>query len=255
MLQIGSSDDVSAVKAVTLLERDVSAFDLNCGCNMAFSTKGDMGIKRMFDLEKTSAILKAMARNVNVPVTVKTRIYGEDQGGLTKDLEFLRMAELAGCKAIALHARFPDNARSAPTHHDRLKAIVEAASIPVIANGGLMTEDDITQCREASGCTSFMLARGAFSNVTLFNPGGSPPTPADDLRYLERLFHNSADCGLCIMNTRFNMNFGLRGRKSVVPKDVREAMQRAKTHTEMGKILGFTPRTESEELEEKRGVP
>ncbi|KAG9391380.1 tRNA-dihydrouridine synthase [Carpediemonas membranifera] len=235
--QIGSANDVYAISAVQNIERDVSAFDLNCGCNVSFSTKGDMGVNRMFDLESTSAVLKAMVRATNKPVTVKTRLYHEndpDNVGQRRDLEFLAMAEQAGVKAITIHARYPKDSRSAAVHWERLRLIRESANIPVIANGGLMTEDDIAACQDASGCTSFMLARGAFSGISMFKRG-----PVDGMEFLTKLYENSVLCGVSAANAKYNLSFGFKGRKELVPPPKREALQHCKSYEELGSVLGF----------------
>ena len=51
---------------------------------------------------------------------------------------------------------------------DSIKPVVSAVSVPVLANGDLFTQIDITKCREQTGVNSFLIARGALSNASIF---------------------------------------------------------------------------------------
>ena len=74
MLQIGTSDPDRAVKVAKMVESDIDAIDVNMGCPKSFSLKGGMGAALLSKPEKITAILTALVKAVNIPVTCKIRI-------------------------------------------------------------------------------------------------------------------------------------------------------------------------------------
>lgn len=61
------------------------------------------------------------------------------------------MIEATGIKALAVHCRYRDERPREPGHWDRFKEIVDAVSIPVIANGDIKEYADMARIRELSG--------------------------------------------------------------------------------------------------------
>jgi len=78
-------------------------------------------------------------------------------------------------KALAVHCRYRDERPRDPGHWDRFKEIVEAVSIPVIANGDVKEYSKIAKVRELTGVKGVMIARGAQSNVSVFRKEGLVP--------------------------------------------------------------------------------
>ncbi|RLO06218.1 hypothetical protein DYB28_003625, partial [Aphanomyces astaci] len=60
-------------------------------------------------------------------------------------------------------------------HWDALPLIPSALSIPVLANGDIWNQDDIARIRQATGCQSVLVARGALSNASCFRAAGIVP--------------------------------------------------------------------------------
>jgi len=80
-------------------------------------------------------------------VTCKIRIFPDRE----RTLKLVKMIEATGIKALAVHCRYRDERPREPGHWDRFKEIVDAVSIPVIANGDIKEYADMARIRELSG--------------------------------------------------------------------------------------------------------
>lgn len=60
--------------------------------------------------------------------------------------------------------------------------MVSALSVPVVANGDIFNREDLAKLREMSGASSFMIARGAIHNPSIFRKEGM--LPASEVRHL-----------------------------------------------------------------------
>ncbi len=121
-----------------------------------------------------------------------------------------------------------------------IKAIAEAVSIPVIANGGSLefqSHADLLRFRAETGCSSVMVARAAQHNLSIFSPAGRAGLR---MVLLSVFFHdNPCQSGLRpkldvardylrlaikydnnLMNTKYNLNKGLHGFLTSEPGSV-----------------------------------
>ncbi|KAG0277100.1 tRNA-dihydrouridine(20) synthase [NAD(P)+]-like [Linnemannia exigua] len=171
VFQIGSANAELALQAALTVAQDVSTIDLNCGCPKRFSIHGGMGAALMEEPEKLCGILKNLVDNCGLPVTCKIRIFPDRE----RTLKLVKMIEATGIKALAVHCRYRDERPREPGHWDRFKEIVDAVSIPVIANGDIREYADMARIRELSGCAGVMIARGAEANVSIFRKEGRLP--------------------------------------------------------------------------------
>ncbi|XP_075925738.1 tRNA-dihydrouridine(20) synthase [NAD(P)+]-like isoform X3 [Petromyzon marinus] len=163
-------------------EHDVAAIDVNMGCPKEYSTKGGMGAALLSDPEKIEE--------------------------LEATLSLVRRIEKTGVSAIAVHGRTKDERPRHAVRCDVIKAVSEAVSIPVIANGGshdfIKSYEDIETFKEACGTTSVMVGRAAMWNPSVLRKEG--PLPLDDvihayIRYAvkyDNSQHNTKYC-LCQM--------------------------------------------------------
>ena len=82
VLQIGTNDPDRAVRVAKMVEQDIDAIDVNMGCPKGFSLKGGMGAALLSHPDKIKAILTALVKAVNIPVTCKIRILPDLQATL-----------------------------------------------------------------------------------------------------------------------------------------------------------------------------
>uniref|UniRef100_T1JM82 DUS-like FMN-binding domain-containing protein n=1 Tax=Strigamia maritima TaxID=126957 RepID=T1JM82_STRMM len=174
VLQLGTSEAQRALKAVKLVEQDVSGIDINMGCPKEFSLKGGMGAALLYQPEKVKEILSTLVGNVSIPVTCKIRVLPE----LEDTINLCKLIESTGVAAIAVHGRTKDERPRHSNRNEYIRAITQSLSIPVIANGGskeIVEYDDIEKFRKVTGSTSVMIARTAQWNCSIFRKEGKLP--------------------------------------------------------------------------------
>ncbi|KAF9114568.1 hypothetical protein BGX27_010451 [Mortierella sp. AM989] len=182
VFQIGSANADLALEAALTVAQDVSTIDLNCGCPKRFSIHGGMGAALMEEPEKLCGILKKLVEHSGLPVTCKIRIFPDRE----KTLKLVKMIEATGIKALAVHCRYRDQRPREKGHWDRFKEIVEAVSIPVIANGDVWEYEHLGRLKELSGVTAVMFARRAEANISIFRKEGPLPLMEVIKTYLRR---------------------------------------------------------------------
>lgn len=101
VFQVGTSNAATALQACSLVARDVHGIDVNMGCPKHFSVHAGMGAALLGKPETAADILKTLVRNLNNPITCKIRL----KDTMAETIDFMRMAEQCGVKAIAVHCR------------------------------------------------------------------------------------------------------------------------------------------------------
>lgn len=142
--------------------------DLNCGCPISKVTKNHMGSSILDDPDLLRKLIKAMAAGAGkVPVTVKIRL-GKDRRKINA-LENAKIAEDSGAAAVILHARFRNDRYSDEAQWEKIAAVKDSLSIPVIGNGSVFEPQDAIELLSQTKCDSVMLARGALGNPYFFS--------------------------------------------------------------------------------------
>ena len=146
--------------------RTFSELNLNAGCPMAKVTREGAGAKLVESPERLYRLLKAMAENTSLPVTLKTRLGPHPRR--TNVFEILDAAESAGAKGIIVHARYTSQMHGGPTYLGLLREVVDRAKIPVTGNGSV-TNAESAAAMAATGVSAIMVGRAALSNPGIFN--------------------------------------------------------------------------------------
>ncbi|KAJ3305065.1 tRNA-dihydrouridine(20) synthase [NAD(P)+]-like [Kappamyces sp. JEL0829] len=180
IVQLGASDVESAAKVVA---QDVAGIDLNCGCPKKFSVHDGSGSALLETPDTLLAILRALLDAVSIPVTCKIRLLPPKNGQtmIERTSSLLQAIEKTGVHAIAIHCRFPSEKPREPGHWEVFDTLAKCVSVPVIANGDLWSLDHINQLTASHGSlvSSFMFARAAMWNVSMFRKEG--PLPVQDI--------------------------------------------------------------------------
>ena len=170
-VQLYGVDPVYIGKAVAILCADhgVDHVDLNFGCPVPKVTRKGGGAALPWKSTLLSEILHAAvaaARPYGVPVTMKTRM-GIDDEHLTY-LDAGRIAQEAGCAAIALHARTASQHYSGTADWDAIAMLKQAVDIPVLGNGDIWEAADALRMVEHTGCDGVVVGRGCLGRPWLF---------------------------------------------------------------------------------------
>jgi nifR3 family TIM-barrel protein len=133
--------------------------DINMGCPAKRVTGGQSGCALMREPVLARELIAATISGTSRPVTVKMRL-GWDDGTLNAP-EIARIAEGEGARMITVHGRTRMQMYDGEANWARIAAVVEAVTLPVIANGDVEDEVSARQALAKSGATGVMVGRGA----------------------------------------------------------------------------------------------
>lgn len=163
----GSEPELMAEMAKKLEDGAYDIFDINMGCPVPKIVNNGEGSSLMKNPELASAIVRAMARAVKKPVTVKIR------KGFTENtvnaVELAKRLEEAGAAAIAVHGRTREQYYTGEADWEIIRQVKEAVSIPVIGNGDITSPEKAKQMLGETGCDALMIGRGVRGNPWLFS--------------------------------------------------------------------------------------
>ena len=170
-VQLYGTDPIYVGKAAEILcaEYGVAHIDLNFGCPVPKVTRKGGGGALPWKRGLLGEILEAAvgaATPYDVPVTMKTR-KGIDDDHLTY-LDAGRIAQEAGCAAIALHGRTVAQAYSGRADWDAIAALVDHVDIPVLGNGDIWEAADALRMVEETGIAGVVVGRGCLGRPWLF---------------------------------------------------------------------------------------
>ena len=163
---LGSDPQCLADNAAALARLKPDGIDLNFGCPAKVVNRHGGGASLLQDPALLARIVEAVRRAVppGLAVSAKMRLGYDDA---SRALECAQVLAGAGASELVVHARTKADGYRPPAYWERVPAIREAVSIPVIANGEIWTPDDAARCRHVSGCDGLMLGRGMVADPGL----------------------------------------------------------------------------------------
>jgi nifR3 family TIM-barrel protein len=139
--------------------------DINMGCPAKKVTGGLSGSALMRDLDHALTLIEATIGAVNVPVTLKMRL-GWDDGTINAP-ELAARAEQAGVQMVTVHGRTRCQFYEGKADWNAIRAVKNAVSIPLVANGDVLTREDAGTILKASGADAVMVGRGSYGQPWL----------------------------------------------------------------------------------------
>lgn len=163
---LGGSPEIFEKMGYSEVLAGFDILDINMGCPVPNVFKSGEGSALLLDLKRASAIIKGLKRSGKV-VTVKCRI------GIREDdlnaAEFAKMCEDAGADMITIHGRSRNMMYDGIPFYSQIEQVKSAVNIPVIANGGIFSDQDAEQMLALTGADGIMLARYALEDPFIFS--------------------------------------------------------------------------------------
>ncbi|MDX6515127.1 MAG: tRNA-dihydrouridine synthase [Gaiellaceae bacterium] len=158
----GSEPGIMAEAARMVEAAGADIVDINFGCPVRKVTKTGAGATLLDEPERAERIVAAVARAVDVPVTVKMRRGLED--GSLACLEVGPRLVAAGAQGLTLHPRSARQMYTGEADHRVTAELVARVDVPVIASGDITSRARAQAVLATTGAAAVMVGRGAQGN-------------------------------------------------------------------------------------------
>ncbi|HDX8593360.1 TPA: tRNA dihydrouridine synthase DusB [Aeromonas dhakensis] len=186
----GVDPEMMAFAARYNVEQGAQIVDINMGCPAKKVNKKLAGSALLRQPDLVRSICRAVVDAVDVPVTLKIRT-GWDPDNRNGE-EIARIAEDCGIAALAVHGRTRACLYKGEAEYDTIRAIKQAVSIPVVANGDIDSPEKARYVLDYTGVDAVMIGRAAqgrpwiFREIRHFLETGTklPPPDREEVRTL-----------------------------------------------------------------------
>lgn len=176
-IQLGGSNPEDLTRSAVLSQEwGYDEVNLNVGCPSDRVQSGFFGACLMAKKDLVNQCLQSMSREVDIPVTIKTRIGIDEMDSWEFFHDFVSTIVEGGCKVFIIHARKAwlsglspkENRTIPPLKYDWVHRIKkEFPEVEFSTNGGIVTLDQAQQ--ELEHVDGVMIGREAYSNPWMFS--------------------------------------------------------------------------------------
>ena len=166
-VQIAGADPQMMAEAARFnVDRGAQIIDINMGCPAKKVCNRLSGSALMADEALAIAIVEAVVKAVDVPVSVKMRT------GPTRErrnaVRLARLAQSAGAAMITVHGRSRACGFSGLAEYETIAEVKQALSIPVVANGDIDSPRKAARVLALTGADAVMIGRAAQGRPWIF---------------------------------------------------------------------------------------
>lgn len=187
-IQIFGGDPAVMADAAQIVEgMGADIVDINMGCPVPKIAKHSAGCSLMRDPAHAAGIVRAMAKAVRIPVTVKMRAGWNEREINAPDLA--KRVEDAGAAAVAVHGRTAAQAYRGESDWSLISQVAESVSIPVFGSGDCVEPEHVLQRLRETAVSGVLVGRGALRNPWIFSQAAALAAGApsiDDVPFEER---------------------------------------------------------------------
>ena len=162
----GHEPEIMAEAVKNPLLSDFDIIDINMGCPARKIISNGDGSALLKDIELARKIIEACVNATDKPITVKCRIGYEKDENIA--LEFAKMCEEAGASAITVHGRTTSQGYAGSVNYEAIKAVKQAVSIPVFANGDCRSKEDYDEILRITGADGIAIGRASIGCPEIF---------------------------------------------------------------------------------------
>ncbi|MCD2471103.1 tRNA dihydrouridine synthase DusB [Jiella sp. MQZ9-1] len=162
----GREPAVMGEAARRLADAGADIIDINFGCPAKKVVGGLSGSALMREPALALAIVESVVQGAGaVPVTVKMRL-GWDRSAMNAPW-LARRAEEAGARMVTVHGRTRMDFYDGTADWRAIRAVKDGLSIPLVANGDLVSFGQLGEMLAQSGADAVMIGRGAYGRPWL----------------------------------------------------------------------------------------
>ncbi len=162
----GADPQLMAEAAIHNQLNGAQIIDINMGCPAKKVNKKLAGSALLQHPTLVREIVQAVVKAVDIPVSLKIRTGWDPQN--RNGVEIARIAQEEGVVCLAVHGRTKSCMYKGNAEYDTIKAIKQAVSIPVIANGDIDSPQKARQVLEYTNADAIMIGRGAQGQPWIF---------------------------------------------------------------------------------------
>ncbi|GAA6008439.1 hypothetical protein JCM10207_007109 [Rhodosporidiobolus poonsookiae] len=178
IVQFCANDKDQWLEAARKVEGRCDAVDLNLGCPQGIAKRGHYGAFLMEEWQLIRDMISHLHQHLAVPVIAKIRVFPS----LSKTLRYAAHVFSSGAQIVAVHGRTREakGQMAGFASWSKIKAVVDLVSprVPVLANGGVPSAEEVEPCLEETGAYGILSAEGNLYNPMIFRPSNAAQADA-----------------------------------------------------------------------------